>query len=118
MKRRYGRDFPHHVVLGNCRAWRRRHASHALSHLRAETDWRWWTEGSDLDGTLVDVWGFADLERAIWFGLWASSSGIDWSVAPDQQPQESRPPLPPEPPAGPGQAVYRVRGEGLPSAGI
>ena len=78
----------------NAGGWRTYHTGHALAHLMAGKDWRWWTAGSDYDGSLVSVWGFADLERALWFEIWATSSGIDWSVAPERQ--IDRPPAPPE----------------------
>jgi len=86
IKRAYAREFPHHVVLPNAGGWRAAHTGYALAHLEALKEWRWWTAGSDVDGGLVNVWGFADLEHALWFELWATSSGIEWSVSPNVQP--------------------------------
>ena len=87
IKRQYARDFPHHVYLMNAGDWRDRHISHALRSLSNET-YRWWPEGE------LQIWGFRSIGDAIDFELWASSSGIDWAVAPANQLE--RPPTPPE----------------------
>jgi hypothetical protein len=34
----------------------------------------------------VSVWGFKESERVVYFEMWATSSGIDWNVPPDEQP--------------------------------
>jgi hypothetical protein len=95
MRRAFMRDYPHHVILPNAGGWRDAHTSHAVAHLAGLKEWRWWTAGSDVDGSVVSVWGFVDLERALWFEIWASTCGIDWSVPPEEQAE--RPPRPPEP---------------------
>jgi hypothetical protein len=89
MKRQYARDFPHHVCLTNAGDWRTSHISHALRGLSHETH-RWWTEGE------LQIWGFRSIGDAVDFELWATSSGIDWTVAPPEQIE--RPPAPPEGP--------------------
>jgi hypothetical protein len=91
LKRNFVREFPHQVRLTNAGGWRTAHTSAALRSVDPRS-LRWWTEGSDVDGALVSVWGFQRLEDAIWFELWATSSGIDWSDRPEAQ--RERPFLP------------------------
>jgi hypothetical protein len=87
IKREYARTFPHHVALPNAGGWRDLHISHALRSLTHES-YRWWTEDD------CGVWGFKSPGNAVAFELWATSSGIDWSVAPGEQ--SEHPPRPPE----------------------
>lgn len=89
--RQYAEAYPHHVVLRHTDYWRSAHLSYALAHLQ-HGRYRWWTEGSHAAGDVVSVWGFLDIEDAVTFEMWATSSGIDWNVPALEQPPETRPP--------------------------
>jgi hypothetical protein len=89
--RSYALEFPHQVRLANAGGWRTAHTSAALRSVDPRSV-RWWTERSAVDGILTFVWGFKRFEDAIWFELWATSSGIDWTVRPEAQ--HERPHLP------------------------
>jgi hypothetical protein len=56
-RRAYAREYPHFVALPDAGGWRTVHTGYALAHPEACKDWRWWTAGSDVAGSLVNVWG-------------------------------------------------------------
>ena len=61
MARNYAREFPHQVRLANAGGWRTAHSGAALRSV-APRSVQWWSEGSDVDGSLNQVWGFQRLE--------------------------------------------------------
>jgi hypothetical protein len=87
----YAREFHHQVRLANAGGWRTDHTSAGLRSVEPRS-MAWGTEGSDIDGTLTSVWGFKQIEDCIWFELWATSSGIDWTER--REAQHERPHLP------------------------
>ena len=78
IRRDYAHAFPHQVALRHAGGWRTDYTNAALRHLDRQS-WRWWSEGG------VGIWGFACVRSAVAFEAWATSSGIDWNVPPEQQ---------------------------------
>jgi hypothetical protein len=55
------------------------------------------------------VYCFKTAQQAAAFKAWSEFCGIDWSVPASEQPQETRPPKPPQGPAHGAVALNRIK---------